>query len=254
MKIAAILLDISGVLYDGREVITGALASFRKLRDSGLPLRLVTNTATQNRRQILEKLQHMGFALTLEELITAPSAARSWLQEHQLRPFCLLHPNLHSEFAEFDQSAPNAVLLGDARDALDYAHLNQAFRLCMEGAPLIGIGMNRYFSENEKLCLDAGMFIRGIAWAANIEPLIMGKPSQAFYHQVVADLGVPAENCLMIGDDVETDVCGAIDVGLQAALVKTGKYRKGDQAKLPSQALLLDSIVDLPQLLQQNQA
>ena len=52
------------------------------------------------------------------------------------------------------------MLLGDARQDLNYDNLNAAFRLCKSGAPLIGIGMNKYFKDDEGLKLDAGGFIR----------------------------------------------------------------------------------------------
>jgi ribonucleotide monophosphatase NagD (HAD superfamily) len=53
----------------------------------------------------------------------------------------------------------------------------------------------------------------------------MGKPSAAFFWVVTGSLALPPAECLMIGDDVEADVCGARSAGLQAALVQTGKYR-----------------------------
>jgi len=53
----------------------------------------------------------------------------------------------------------------------------------------------------------------------------------------------------MVGDDVESDVQGAIQAGLQACLVKTGKFKNTDLQKLPQQALLIESIKALPDLL-----
>jgi ribonucleotide monophosphatase NagD (HAD superfamily) len=46
----------------------------------------------------------------------------------------------------------------------------------------------------------------------------------------------------MIGDDVENDVAGAQAVGLTGILVKTGKYREGDEARLatPPDVVLAD--------------
>ena len=53
--------------------------------------------------------------------------------------------------------------------------------------------------------------------------LVMGKPSAEFFSEVVRSLGLPADACLMVGDDVEADVCGAAAAGLRAWLVQTGK-------------------------------
>jgi HAD superfamily hydrolase (TIGR01458 family) len=135
-----------------------------------------------------------------------------------------------------------ALLLGDARDQLSYANLNRALELLLDGAPLIGIGRNRRFREGGHWKLDAGAFLQALAYGADCEPTVLGKPSAAFFAEVVQSLELPPASCLMVGDDVEADVQGAIDAGLQAALVQTGKYRPGDEGRLPPQAVLLPDV------------
>ncbi len=53
----------------------------------------------------------------------------------------------------------------------------------------------------------------------------------------------------MIGDDPETDVQGALDAGLIAVALRTGKYRPEDEARLAAAGAILDSIADLPRWL-----
>jgi HAD superfamily hydrolase (TIGR01458 family) len=238
----ALLLDLSGVLYDGNFAIAGASNIIDEARRRNLIIRFVTNTATKSTATIAADLQRMHFDVRPDELFTAPMAAGVYLQQKQLRPYLLVHAAIRSEFADLDQHDPNCVVLGDARDDLNYSNLNTAFQLCKSGAPLIGIGMNKYFMDDHGLMLDAGGFIRAIEWAADIEAIIMGKPSAAFFEQVVASTGVPAARCLMVGDDVVADVAGAISAGLQGCLVKTGKYLPGDEKQLPPSARLIDSI------------
>lgn len=240
-----LLLDISGVIYEGSTLIEGAAEAIGRARQQQLILRFVTNTATKSAATLLTDLAAMGIDVEAGELLTAPMAAKAYLQQKGLRPFCLLHPNLQQEFAELDQSQPNCVLLGDAGDDLNYANLNTAFRLCKAGAPLIGIGMNKYFKDDDGLKLDAGGFIRLVEWAADVEATIMGKPSKAFFDQVVASTGVRAAECLMVGDDVHSDVVGAVAAGLQGCLVQTGKYQAGDEQALPAGAKMIPSIADL---------
>ena len=243
-------LDINGVLYESNELIEGALECVHFLRQSGLLIRFVTNTASQNSTQITARLARMGIMVADDELFTAPLAAKQYIVEHGLRPFCIIHENLLADFKSLQQSQPNAVLLGDARDGLSYVSLNLAFQLCKKGAPLLAIGMNKFFSEHGELMLDAGAFVHAIEWAADCQALIMGKPSEAFFQQVVKSLGCSAEHCAMVGDDVLSDVQGAIDAGLQAALVRTGKYRQQDDALCPQSANIINSIAALPKLLE----
>jgi HAD superfamily hydrolase (TIGR01458 family) len=249
MTIKAVCLDISGVLYESNEIIEGALDCVHFLRRAGLLIRFVTNTASQNSKQITAHLARMGILVASGELFTAPLAARQYIVEHGFRPFCIIHDNLRADFVNLPQSHPNVVLLGDARDGLSYANLNLAFQLCKKGAPLVAIGMNKFFSEHGELMLDAGAFVHAIEWAADCQAVIMGKPSEAFYQQVVKSLGCPAEHCVMVGDDVLSDVQGAMDAGLHAILVRTGKYRKQDDALCPESANIINSIAALPGLL-----
>ncbi|MGJ3244250.1 MAG: TIGR01458 family HAD-type hydrolase [Opitutales bacterium] len=244
-NVNGLLLDLSGVLYEDDSVLPGAAETVAAARDRGLVLRFVTNTATKPATAILDRLDRLGIRAQPDELFTAPRAARAWLEAENRRPFCLIHEALRGEFADLDQSEPDAVLLGDARDDLSYANLNEAFRLCQAGAPLIGIGMNRYFKGSDGLMLDAGPFIRAVAWAADTEPVIMGKPGKAFFDQVVASTGLQPDACLMVGDDREGDVIGAHDAGLQACLVRTGKFQAGDEADLPGGVGVIDGIGSL---------
>jgi len=247
--VQALLLDLNGVLYDKpNRAIPGAGEALKWARRGGLPIRFVTNTATRSAKAIREGMVRLGFALEQHELVTAPLAAQSWIKERGLRPHALVHPAIADVFDGLGAGPPDCVVLGDAREGLTYDALNQAFRLVLDGAPLIGIGLNRCFREAGQWMLDAGPFTQAIAWAAEVNPLIMGKPSAAFYEQVVAELGLKATQCLMVGDDVEADVAAAVDAGLQAALVRTGKYRARDEERCPAGVHVIDSIAALPRL------
>jgi HAD superfamily hydrolase (TIGR01458 family) len=248
-SLKAVFLDISGVLYEGSKAIAGAAEAVTALREKQLLLRFVTNTATCDSQVIIGKLAAMGIVIVESELFTAPLAARHYVLQEQLRPYCLVHKAIVDMFADLDQHNPNCVIVGDAREDLCYHTLNQAFRLCQQGAVLIGIGMNKYFMEEDGLSLDAGPFIRALEWAASTEAIIMGKPSQAFYQQVVASTPFAASQCLMVGDDVSADVEGAIHAGMAAVLVATGKFQPEDKNRMPAKARLIDSIADLPALL-----
>lgn len=238
----ALFLDISGVLYEGERVIEGAVSLVQEARERGLVLRFVTNTVSKGRHKIVQSLEDMGIRLDESELFTAPVAAKNYINELGLRPYVLIHEAVKDEYEDFDQSEPNAVLIGDAPNEMDYHSLNRAFQLCKQGASLIGIGMNKYYADEKGLNLDAGPFIRMLEWAADTKAVIMGKPNQAFYDQVVKSTPFEPSQCMMVGDDAEADVNAAISAGLQACLVRTGKYLPGDEEKLSKGAKVIDAV------------
>ncbi len=232
MTPAGVLLDIAGVLHDGERPLPGAVDALTRLRRAALPLRFVTNTSRRSRSATLAQLRGMGFELSAAEIFTAPLAARSYLASRGLRPLLIILPALAEDFAGLDCAAPNAVFLADAGDRFEYRLLDRAFRLLIEGAPLVAVGRNRYFRHGGQLHLDAGAFVAALEYAAGCEAVICGKPSPAFFAAVLRDIGIAPEQAVMIGDDVEADVLGAHAAGLQAILVQTGKYRDGDAGRL----------------------
>ncbi len=244
--IKAVLLDISGVLYEDDKAIEGAVETVNQLqKHTNLPLRFLTNSSRVTQDMILKYLREMGFHIDESQVFTPVAAVKHLLAARELRPFCLIHPNLVPEFSDIDTANPNAVVLADAADRFDYARLNKAFELLVAGSPLIGIGRNKYFKLNGKLMLDAGPFIVALEYAAGIQAEIMGKPSEAFFLAAVDTVGCEPQDVLMVGDDVEADVNGALQSGLQACLVKTGKYQRGDEDKIiESKGYVAASIVE----------
>ena len=245
LRFKALLLDLSGVIYQGSAVIPGAAETVEQARELGLTLRFVTNTASKSTATIITQLAEMGIAIGHSELFTAPMAAKAYIDQHRLRPYCQLPPTVADLFVHYGETTANAVLLGDARDDLNYHSLNRAFQLCQQGAPLIAIGMNRYFMGDDGLQLDAGPFVRALEWAGETRAVVMGKPSAEFFQQAVASTGFEPAECLMIGDDWQADVVAAVSAGLQAVLVKTGKFQPTDLEKIPPQVLVIASIAEL---------
>jgi HAD superfamily hydrolase (TIGR01458 family) len=246
--IEALLLDLSGVLYDGTTVIPGAPEAVERVQQSSLEVRFITNTSQKTRAGLLAHLSRLGFAVEESQLFTAVDAARQWLLQRQLRPLALVHEDIAGEFADFDRQDPNAVFIADAVDGLNYRNLNRAFQLCMAGAPLLGVGYNRYYKSGDQLLMDVGGFIRAVEFAAGVEATIVGKPSGEFFRQVLASTSAVPERILMVGDDVYGDVEGALRAGFQACLVRTGKYREGDERRIEGDFHVAGSIVDAVEL------
>ena len=247
MTIRGVLLDIGGVLYVGDRPIEGACAALDRLRAAGLPLRFITNTTSSPKRAVLDKLARMGFEIAREELFTPAAAARDWLTARGLTPWLLVAEPLLEDFSD-RQGEPDAVVIGDAGPGFTYEALNRAFRLVMEGAPLIALAKNRYFMQPDGLTLDAGAFVTALEFAAGVEATVLGKPAPDFFAAALASMGCGADETVMIGDDWESDVNGAVEAGLGGILVKTGKYAEGDEAKLNPGALVAADIAGAVEL------
>ncbi|XP_069700018.1 phospholysine phosphohistidine inorganic pyrophosphate phosphatase-like [Periplaneta americana] len=230
-RLNGVLLDISGVLKDGGRAIPGSIEAVRKLREAGLTIRLVTNETQITRRSLTSSLLDLGYSVQERDIIPPCPALISILQREKLRPHLLVHPDVLPEFDGIDQSNPNCVVVGDAGESFTYERLNEAFRILinLEKPRLFSLGRGRYYSDNEDLMLDVGVFTTALEYAADVRAEIIGKPQPEFFRSALIDMGIEPEEAVMVGDDLVSDVGGAQNCGLTGVLVRTGKYRPSDE-------------------------
>ena len=151
-----------------------------------------------------------------------------------------MHPDLREDFSGLQTGSEEAVVIGDAGEFFTYDLLNRAYRKIAHGAAFLALAKNRNFLDRDgELSLDAGPFVEGLEYASRRAATLFGKPAPMFFKLAVEALRCAAENVVMIGDDAEADVGGAMAAGLMGVLVQTGKYRPGQETYLPQQPTLM---------------
>lgn len=241
----AVLIDLSGTLHIEDAAVPGAQDALNRLRQASVAVRFVTNTTKESKRKLLERLRRLNFDLQEKEIFTSLSAARSLLEQKEHRPLLLVEDGALEDFAGIDTSEPNAVVIGLAPDHFNYLTLNKAFRMILDGAPLIAIHKARYYKRGDGLALGPGPFVTGLEYATDSKAAVVGKPEKTFFTQALAELGCRPEEAVMIGDDARDDVGGAQNAGMLGILVRTGKYREGDENKIqPPPHMMCNSFPD----------
>jgi HAD superfamily hydrolase (TIGR01458 family) len=249
----ALLLDIDGVLHVGADPLPGADAALAALRARGVPFRLVTNTTSRSRRLVAQRLTELGFAVTEADVLTPAALAVRHCRARGYRRVALhVAPALREDLVLLGdhQSGPvEAVVLGDLGDEFTYARMNAIFNQLQDGAELVALQRNRVWQQEHGLVLDAGPFVVALEYATGRAATVTGKPSPAFFAAALDELGVPAGAAAMVGDDLEADVGGALDAGLDGVLVRTGKFRADSTEASPiTPTEIIDSIADLTAL------
>jgi HAD superfamily hydrolase (TIGR01458 family) len=251
----ALLLDIDGVLHISGDTVPGAIDAVVSLREIVASIRFVTNTSSRSRASIHEQLQGLGFDVDRGEIVTPAALAVDYCRDNgMMRVRMLVADGLREDLAELDEveegNAPEAIVLGDIGDHFGAPVLNSAFRELMDGAALVCLQHNRYWRSGEGLVLDVGAWAAALEYASGVESVVVGKPSSEFFGAALATARASAAEALMIGDDIEADVGGGLDAGIDSILVRTGKYRP-DAVEVsgitPTETI--DSIADLPALL-----
>lgn len=257
MNIRAVLLDIDGTLFTGQDPINGAADTIRFLLDQSIPFRFISNGTRRSRGDVCQKLRRLDVAISLEQIITPAIAAVRYMKEKGFEACTLLTTDdLHEDFISggisIRSDAP-VIVIGDAADRFTYVTMNSAFRQIMKGALVIALEKDQYWKDSDGLSLGAGAFIAGLEFATGASSVLMGKPSPDFFRMTLQSIDAEPETTLMIGDDINTDVCGAMSSGLLGALVMTGKFSEETlRAARNRPDLVIPSIASVPELFKFN--
>jgi HAD superfamily hydrolase (TIGR01458 family) len=228
---AAILLDVEGVLHVSGEPLPGAARAVEELRRAGHRIRFVTNSTTRPRAALAEELRAIGIHVEDEELQTTARAAARALAGKRVLALTMhaVVPDL--EDVELVGEEADAVLLGGADETpetslvFSYMNLARAFHELEAGAELYCLHKNRWWQTKHGPLLDAGAFVAGLEYAADIEATVLGKPSTTYFDAALAAIDADPELAWMVGDDIEADIAGAQAHGMRTVLVRTGKFR-----------------------------
>jgi HAD superfamily hydrolase (TIGR01458 family) len=245
-----VCLDVDGTLTDGvlGPALSGAVEVLRSIR-ARRPVRLVSNTTSIPHHAFAARLIEQGLLDAPGSLLTpAASAGRVLPARGHDSGILLVEPGARSDYPWFraDPSGPAVVLATEAHD-LTIRELQPAFRRILEGAAFYALQRNRYFRRHGRLVTDLGPVAAFLSYATGREPETLGKPSPLLYDAIAAETGVRREELAMVGDDVEFDVSASVAIGMAGVLVRTGKYRAGDEARVtPRPTAVLGSVADLP--------
>src|SRR5579875_341539 len=176
---AAILLDVDGVLLVSGVPLSGAAASVRRLREAGHRIRFVTNSTTRSRAQLGEQLRSAGFDVDDTELQTTGSVASRALAGK--RVLALTMPGMLDDLEGLELVGMNvdAVLLGGADEGeetgrvFSYLNLNRAFHEVGAGAELYCLHKNKWWQTADGPRLDTGAFVAGLEYAADTEATVL---------------------------------------------------------------------------------
>ncbi len=228
---AAILLDVDGVLHVSGEPIPGAVDAVVRLRENGHRLRFVTNNTTRSRTQLVAELHSLGFDVADEEVQTVAAAAVEALRGKRVLALTMHAIVGDLEGIELVGDEAEAVLLGGADETpetnlvFSYMNLARAFAELELGADLYCLHKNRWWQTKHGPRFDAGAFVAGLEYAAGVEAIVLGKPSPSYFAAACKALDADPHMAWMVGDDLESDVHGAQGIGMKTVLVRTGKFR-----------------------------
>jgi HAD superfamily hydrolase (TIGR01450 family) len=236
----AVLLDMDGVLYHGTTVLPGARELLERIRD--IPHCFITNNPRRPPCEVADRLAKMGLPRPAPETILT-SALATATRLAAIKPgfswFAIGEGGLEAALSEKgrrDYLNADFVVVGEG-PGIDFEQLTIGINLILKrGARLVVTNPDASVDDSHegehRVLPGGGALVAPLAVACGVEPLVIGKPQPTLFQMGCEQLGIPPEDCIMIGDRPDTDIAGALAVGMRAALVRTGRF--GPDASWPS--------------------
>ena len=251
-SIRHILVDLDGVLYVGAAALGGAAEFIYWLRDHAVTFRLVTNNATLTPAGYVAKLAGMGIDVREDEVFTSALATALYLRKQRgvQRAYVIgeegLLEALRGAQVEMDSERPDWVIVGLDR-MLTYSKLATAALALQRGARFLGTNPDRSLPVEGGLVPGAGAIQAALTAATGLRPIVIGKPEPLMLELAMSQLGGTLENTVMLGDRLDTDIQGAIALGIPSIMVLTGVSSRDDIGQSPAKPSLV--VDDLPALM-----
>ncbi len=250
--IKALILDMDGVLWRGKQPIGNLARTFARIQELGLKYTFATNNATGSVGQYVEKLRSFGVDVTPQQIINSPMAVAHYLkQQHPSggAVYLIGETGLIEalEQAGFHHSEDGvlAVVAGLDRQ-FTYEKLRKASLLIQKGIPFIGTNPDKTFPSAEGLTPGAGSILAAIETASGTAPQIMGKPYPHLFRLALEQMGTQPDETLVIGDRLDTDILGGANAGCKTALVLTGVTARAEAEQFqPEPDLIANSLSEL---------
>ncbi len=245
------LVDMDGVIYRGSELIAGAKEFIERLLEEQIPFLFLTNNSQRTRRDVAIKLTRMGMDVTDHHVFTCAMATARFLARQKPHGTAyvigeggLLQALHENGFAVVDKS-PDYVVVGEAR-TITLEMLEHAVDLILGGAKLIGTNLDPNCPTQSGTRPGCGATLAYLETATGKKAFTLGKPSPVMLRIARKELGLTTSQTIMIGDTMETDILGGVQMGYRTVLVLSGGTRRSDLRKFAyCPGLVLDSVADL---------
>ena len=256
---SAVLLDLDGTIYHEEHALPGAIELIRKLQRDGRRFACLSNS-TSSPQLISQRLARMGVSVPEGAIYTAGAATADYIvaKWESPRVFNLgtegLHDLLDGKVRWVTRgnepcdvvpvATPVSVYATEDRQriALDLLRRNRQ-------TVLLGMCADRVYPSPRGMEFGSGALTAMLAYAADVTPVFTGKPEAIFFHELCRRLKVEPGGCILVGDNLESDIFGGKRVGMKTLLTLTGVARREDLARLAEERQPDGVIGDLRELL-----
>jgi NagD protein len=245
------LIDMDGVIYSGNDLIPGADTFIAELQGRRIPFLFLTNNSQRTPRDVVNKLAGLGIEAEEENVFTS-AMATGWFLARQ-KPYGSAYvlgeggllTSLHENGYSLVTQDPDFVVVGEGRN-FTLEMVNHAVEMILSGAKLVATNLDPSPKKKGWTNLGIKAIVSMLEEATGVKAFSVGKPSPVMMRVARKKLGLATVDTTIIGDTMDTDILGGIQVGYQTILTQTGVSQKEDLSKYAfAPDLIVNGVGDL---------
>ena len=255
MTIRGAILDVDGTVVRGDVAVAGAREGLDGLAAAGIRRLFVSNNPTKAPQAYVTRLGRAGFDVTADEVVTAGTVSARYLADERAGDdvYLLGEDGLREQFREAgvrlvdDPECADVYVVSIDRE-FGYDDLCDAlWALTDDRVAFVGTDPDAVIPGAERDVPGSGAVIGAVAAVTGRDPdVVLGKPSAQARSLVLDRLGLPPEECLVVGDRLDTDVALGASAGMTTVLVTTGISDRSDVATADvTPDYVVDSLAEL---------
>lgn len=256
------IFDMDGVIYRGDEPIQDAVETINILKRNGCEIIYITNNSSKLSSEYRDVLLSMGIGNVHEDdIITSGNVVANHLKSElrdsseQKSVLCVAAESVKYLMREIgmevlepaDYRRADYVVVGFYKPFDWKLGTCAVDAIATYGAELIGTNPDPARPvENGEIEAGTGAIISFIETGSHTKAKITGKPYPEMYEMATQQMNLEIADVLMVGDMLLTDIKGAVDLGMNSALVLTGMTVREDIERLGIRpTYVLDSLKEL---------
>src|SRR3984885_11796110 len=244
-----LLIDMDGVIYVGDELIAGAEKFIARLLADNVPFAFMTNNSQRTPLEVVRKLKGLGIEVTENHIYTSAMATGKFLGDqgpggtaYVLGEGGLL-TSLHDNGITLVNTDPEFVVLGEGRN-FTLEMVQRAVDMILAGAKFITTNRDPSPKKPGWNNLGIAATTAMIEEATGRKAFVTGKPSPVMMRSARKYLGLETAETTVVGDTMETDIQGGVQMGYKTILVLSGIAKKDDLSHYAFKPDLVVSSVD----------
>ena len=233
------LFDLDGTIYLGEKLIPGARETIKRLKSLSKKIVYLSNKPLQTRGEYASKLTHLGIPTRPEEIINSSLVMALWLSReapgatiYVIGETPLIEEMVRAGFRISEKAGEIQYVIASFDRTFDYRKLNIALQAIKKGARFVATNPDRTCPVEGGEIPDCAAMIGAVEGTTGKKvETIVGKPSDVMIRITMDYMGLRPQDCILVGDRLETDMAMGKKAGMAAALVLTGVTARGSLKK-----------------------